>query len=291
MRRWAALAVVIASVALGGCDAADRMRREFVATRYLQQAETHLLGLPRYASRGEQELDRVLELTPHDEHLRGRAGRLYVNARAWDKALELLRELPSPGHNERIMLAQCLLKTGATDDGAAMCVEEINRARRRHAEGRMDRGTWATVLNDAGYVLADAGVRLELAHDATRRATAARPLQAAFVDSLGWALLRLGRYREALFYLERARRLSPREDPELLYHVGVAYARLNRYGDAEDALTRARHLDPDFERIDEELRRLGRVLPRPTLAALADPSHDAHTDRPLQTARTGGDAP
>jgi tetratricopeptide (TPR) repeat protein len=108
------------------------------------------------------------------------------------------------------------------------------------------------------------------------------PLQGAFVDSLGWAHYRKGELQDAAFYLERARRHVVREDPEILYHLGVVYGRLGRYSEATDALEKARRLAPDWELVQKELRRLGRILPPPVVAGSR--AAPPYTDRPSTAA-------
>ncbi|MGD9497581.1 MAG: tetratricopeptide repeat protein [Armatimonadota bacterium] len=265
MRTGAAAALLLTTLALAGCSL-DEMRKEFVAQRYLQQATAHLTQTPRRTLLAESELDRAVALKPDDEELQGQAARLYAMARAWAKAARLFEGLPRLSPEERTMLGYCLMQLGEHERGAAMCREVIAQAEQLRAAGGISRQEWASLLNDAGYLLVDGGGDLEVGMEAVRQAAAAFPLQAAFVDSLGWALLRHGEVLDAAFYLERARRLQSREDPEILYHLGVAYARLGRVGDARRVLQRASELDPGFEEIQKELRRLGRILPPPALA-------------------------
>lgn len=93
-------------------------------------------------------------------------------------------------------------------------------------------------LNDLGYLLAEDGRDLEAARRMTERAVRQEPANAAFVDSLGWALFRLGRLDEAQKYLERAARLSP-DDPEILEHLGDVYRAHGDHGAAQRAYRRA----------------------------------------------------
>ncbi len=290
MKRLVPLLAFVAALGLSGCATVDRMRRDFVAVRYMQQAQDQLMSLPRQTDEAERALDRALALKPADEELQRRASALYVMARAWEKALPLLQGQEDLSREERILLGQALMNAGQLEEGARLCLEAIEEAEQRFEAGQISRREWARTLNDAGYVLADANVELRRAHDAVRRAAETYPQEAAFVDSLGWALLRLGKRRDAAFYLERARRLSPVEDPELLYHVGVAYSRLGRYRDAGLTLRKAARLDPDREEIREELERLGRILPPPQLAAVSQASRaqsqpitPALSPRPIST--------
>lgn len=264
---------LLAVLALSGCDGPDGLRRQFVALRYLQSAEAHLTGLPRDTASAVTELDRAMALLPSDEGLRERAGPVYVAARDYEQAIPLLREQivgevpPLTARRVQTMLAQCLLATGRTDEGVAICRAVLSEAGQMRRDGKMGDLEFALALNDAGYVLADAGVELERAHKAIQAAVELQPLQPAFVDSLGWVLYQKAEYRDAAFYLERALRLSPSDDPEMLYHLGAAYARLGRLREAEAVLRKARWADPSWPVVQQELRRLGRTLVPPLMSA------------------------
>jgi len=275
MSRTLALLIAVCALLTAGCGSVDTMRREFVALRYMQQAEASVRDLPRNNSRAVKQLDRALALMPGDEELMRRAARLYTGARAWEKAIPLFEAQDELGPQDRLAYAQCLLQAGRTGAGAGICLETIERVMRQRAQARGTRPEWALLLNDAGYILADANVHLDQALEAVAAAVEAMPLQAAFVDSIGWAHFRRGELTEAAFYLERACRHSPQEDPEMLYHLGVVYARLGRYGDATDLLERAHRLAPDWDEVRKELRRLGRILPPPALAAGPAPCRGA----------------
>lgn len=256
-----------AAIGLNGCAQVDGMRREFVGLRYLQTAEQRATRLPLDRARMTRETDRALTLLPDDPTVRSKAGPLYVQAGAHQKALPLVTaaaEAREP--HSAILLAQCLLQTGQRERGAEICRTEIARAQRERRGRDIAPAEFAMVMNDAGYMLADANIDLSRAAAAIKQALDLSPLQPAFVDSMGWVRLRQGRLKEAAFYLERAVRLARRENPEMLYHLGVAYARLGRIREAEKALKRARYLDPGYEEVQAELRRLGRELPRPGLA-------------------------
>ncbi len=265
MRRFLVLVVGIATVASAGCGTVDHMRRDFVAPRYIQQAEAKVHRLPRDPGAAERAADRALRLMPDAPELQLRAARVYASARAWEKAIRLFEAQANLATLDQLTYALCLLEAERRELGAEICLRVINRAHRDHQQGRIGRLQWALLLNNAGYILADADIEVDRAYAAVTEAVEAFPLQAAFVDSRGWALYRQGKLNDAAFYLERARRHAEREDPEVLYHLGVVYGRLERYGEAYDVLTRAQELDPDWEPITEELRRLGRILPPPAL--------------------------
>lgn len=75
------------------------------------------------------------------------------------------------------------------------------------------------VLNYLGYSLVEQKEKLDEALDMIERAVASEPNSGYIVDSLGWALYRLGRYDEAIIHMERAAELMP-VDPVVNDHLG-----------------------------------------------------------------------
>ena len=75
-------------------------------------------------------------------------------------------------------------------------------------------------LNYLGYMLADRGERLEYAKELIERALAISSENAAYIDSYGWVLYRMGLYDEALEHLKKA--VSLDNDPVILDHLGDA---------------------------------------------------------------------
>ena len=60
------------------------------------------------------------------------------------------------------------------------------------------------VNNDLGYLYADQGKNLEKARKMIQKAVDAEPENAAYLDSLGWVLFKLGNYKEAISWLTKA---------------------------------------------------------------------------------------
>ncbi len=77
-------------------------------------------------------------------------------------------------------------------------------------------------LNYLGYMLADRGVRLELAEQLISKAIALEPNSANIIDSLGWVKLRAGNAEEAVRLLELAAEMTP-YNPVINDHLGDAY--------------------------------------------------------------------
>ena len=102
------------------------------------------------------------------------------------------------------------------------------------------------VLNNLGYGLVEQREKLDEALDLIERAIAARPDDGYIVDSLGWALYRLGRTDEAVAPMERAVMLTPL-DPILNDHLGDVLWTVGRRREAEFQWKRALSLDPEVE--------------------------------------------
>jgi len=86
-------------------------------------------------------------------------------------------------------------------------------------------------LNDLGYLWADENQHIERAHRMIERAVAAEPENAAYRDSLGWVLYRMGRFQEAVAELAKAAEMEP--DPVVLEHLGDAHAQTGQIDQAE----------------------------------------------------------
>ena len=100
------------------------------------------------------------------------------------------------------------------------------------------------VLNHLGYNWIVFGENVERGLEMVRRAAELAPENGAILDSVGWGLYKLGRYEEAVDWLERAASASP-GDPTINWHLGDAYARLGRDLQARFAWEHALGLDPD----------------------------------------------
>jgi tetratricopeptide (TPR) repeat protein len=111
------------------------------------------------------------------------------------------------------------------------------------------------VLNYLGYSFVDRGENLEEALDMIQRAVAREPQSGYIIDSLAWALFRLGRYDEALAPMEQASLLEP-VDPIVTDHLGDVYWAVGRQREAQFQWRRALSFEPtekDAARIRRKL--------------------------------------
>jgi tetratricopeptide (TPR) repeat protein len=85
----------------------------------------------------------------------------------------------------------------------------------------------ATALNYLGYMLADRGIKLEEALGFIKKAVDLDPTNGAYLDSLGWAYFRLGKFESAEDSLIKAsQRIGT--DPTVQDHLGDLYQKTGR---------------------------------------------------------------
>jgi tetratricopeptide (TPR) repeat protein len=85
----------------------------------------------------------------------------------------------------------------------------------------------AMTLNYLGYMLADRGVRLDEALNFIKKAVELDPANGAYLDSLGWAYYKLGKYDLAEENLSKAVQRTP-NDPTVQEHLGDVYHKTGR---------------------------------------------------------------
>jgi Flp pilus assembly protein TadD len=133
------------------------------------------------------------------------------------------------------------------------------------------------VLNYLGYSMVEKKQNLDEALDMIERAAAARPDSGYILDSLGWALYRLGRYEEAVGHMERAAELMP-VDPVVTDHLGDVYWAVGRVLEAKFQWNRALSFDPE----EKEATRIRRKLKVGLDSVLAEEGSE-----PLKVAQDG----
>jgi tetratricopeptide (TPR) repeat protein len=146
---------------------------------------------------------------------------------AYDRAVELLEATGGPSWFLLYARAICHERTDNWEAAEAdfRAALELNP-------------TQPEVLNYLGYSLVEQQVKLDEALGMIERAVAASPDSGYIVDSLGWALYRLGRYEEAVPQMERAVELLA-IDPVVNDHLGDVYWAVGRVREAQFQWTRA----------------------------------------------------
>ncbi len=133
-----------------------------------------------------------------------------------------------------------------------------------------------SILNYLGYSWVDRGINLDEAFGMLHKAVELNPSDGYIVDSLGWALFKLGKYDESVKELERAIDLKP-GDPTINDHLGDAYWRTGRKLEAHFQWNHARDLKPEPEELPKIAAKIEHGLPdvKPPVAADADKAPDA----------------
>lgn len=222
-------------------------------------------------------VDQALSRAPDDDALLGEKGRILLALGRFDEGASVLRGLldapralagrhgqvalafsEASRHDEASRVAAEALAKHPRHVGLLLAAARVSEAagRREEAESRF-RAALALepdspiVLNALGYSLADWNVKLDEAQRLLRRAVEARPHEAAYLDSLGWAMHRLGKHDESVLHLEAA--LARDRDPVILAHLGHVRVAQNRPSEARSLFEEA--LAAGLDDGEEEARR------------------------------------
>jgi tetratricopeptide (TPR) repeat protein len=117
-----------------------------------------------------------------------------------------------------------------------------------------DRPGDPAATNALGYTLVDRTRHHKEGLELIETALSQTPDSGAVLDSMGWALHRVGRHQDALGYLEHAKRRI--NDPEVDLHLGEVLLALDRKQDARDVWAKASERYPDNTELKQRLQKL-----------------------------------
>ncbi len=100
------------------------------------------------------------------------------------------------------------------------------------------------ILNFLAYSWASQGVNLNKALEYAKHAVALKPDDGYILDSYGWTLFRLSKYKESITWLEQAVSQVP-DDSTLLDHLGDAYWQVGRQNEARFQWKHAHDMSQD----------------------------------------------
>ena len=142
------------------------------------------------------------------------------------------------------------------------------------------------ILNYLGYSWVDRNEHIDQAVDLIKKAVSLKPDDGYYVDSLGWAFYRMGRFDEAVQQLERAVELKA-GDPTINDHLGDAYWRAGRKLEAQFQWSTSLSSKPEPDEIAKIQAKLKDGLPAAAAgstagADTAKPAADTEADKPKQ---------
>ncbi|MFZ9141194.1 MAG: tetratricopeptide repeat protein [Burkholderiaceae bacterium] len=117
----------------------------------------------------------------------------------------------------------------------------------------------AHALNALGYSLADRNQSLPEARALLEKAHQLRPDDAHILDSVGWVYYRLGRFDQAIDWLQKAFVRMP--DAEVAAHLGEVLWKSNRATEAFTIWRHGRQTDPNNQLLQDTLKRFGISFP------------------------------
>lgn len=183
---------------------------------------------------------------------------IYYHSRQYQKAAELyeafLQKYPNSepfARQSKFSLSAIYVQLGEVTKGAQILERFLE-------ENPEDPG----VNNDLGYLYADQGIHLEKARGMIAKAVKAEPENAAYLDSMGWVLFKLGETKGAIVHLKKASTLERGDDPTIWDHLGDCHQKLDEADKAKKAWTKALDLlkaepKPDKDLLKQVQEKLG----------------------------------
>ena len=111
----------------------------------------------------------------------------------------------------------------------------------------------AGTLNNYAYYLAENNDSLKLALNMATKAIKKEPGTATYIDTYGWVLYKMGKFKTALRMIDKALELSKEKDPELLEHKGYILKAMHRCSEATVFWNEAISHDPSKTYLNEEI--------------------------------------
>jgi Tfp pilus assembly protein PilF len=112
--------------------------------------------------------------------------------------------------------------------------------------------TDAQAYNNYAYSLIERDEKIELSKKYSRKAIELAPDQAAYLDTYGWILYKMGNLTEAHKYVKKSLEID-NENTEVLKHMGDILVKMKKNKKAEEFYQKALSLDPENQELIEKL--------------------------------------
>ncbi len=215
----------------------------------------------------EEALDLIKDMKEMTDDDRYYLSLAYAGLERYEDALAVLKEIPVSGRLgcDVTMLASSILKSMNRNEESVAILEaawkdyadlatcnEIGYqlATELDALGRRDEGLQIALkllekdsqdpiaLNFVGYVWVDRGMNLDKAYSMIKEAMEMKPDDPYILDSMAWALYKMGKPAEALVYIEKALKIL-KDDATVNEHMGDILKSLGRSDKALDYYLRS----------------------------------------------------
>jgi tetratricopeptide (TPR) repeat protein len=218
---------------------ADAAVKAYPKNQDLSISRATLLGEAGHVDEAVAQLQAFLTHRPIDRSLYVSIAQIYLQAKRFDGAEQAIQKAldlsPTPEDQEYVLFVQgSIFERQKKYDQAeetfkkVLSVDPLN----------------SSASNYLGYMLADRGVRLEESVKYIQKALELEPGNAAYLDSLGWAYFKMGRYDLAENPLEKAAS-KIQNDPTIHEHLGNLYLHQGKTGRAQEEWQRALKEWPD----------------------------------------------
>jgi tetratricopeptide (TPR) repeat protein len=218
--------------------AADALARDADHPRLTRYRAQALAGAGR-AAEGLKLIEDAAAREPSSRELALGLADTYAEHKRFDDAIRVVQGVEAQSESD----TELVLRLGALYEEAGRVADAEREFRKVLAKDPLD----ANALNYLGYMLADRGDRLPESVELIQRALKVEPDNPAYLDSLGWALFKMGRLDDAEPPLTRAAAVLV-GNSVVQDHHGDLMARRGRWTDAVAAWERA--LAGDNESID-----------------------------------------
>lgn len=166
---------------------------------------------------------------------------LYSNSKRGKEAIDSAQKAAAlvPQNGQRIMHSVLSILASAQETAGDFKAAETSLRRILN-----DKPNDANALNNLGYFLIERNERLEEALTMIQKAHRSDPTNSSFLDSLGWAYFKLGKFAEAEKYLTEAVKRNP-FSATIQDHLGDVSQKLGKIEAARTAWQQALKLETD----------------------------------------------
>ncbi len=171
-------------------------------------------------------------------------GAILVEEGRGDEAIALIDGALARLPDDSLLLARGFLLERL--DRVPEAIADLRRVAARRPQDPMTQ-------NALGYTLVDRTRSVEEGHRLIEQALAAKPDSYAIQDSMGWALVQMGKLEEGRSWLDTAWKRS--EDPEVAAHLGETLWRMGRVEEARRLWDEALAANPDSPPLKRAIER------------------------------------